>query len=84
MSDEFWSKLPSCSKLDVLDERRHNRVIVSILKDPSTDIEQVNRTDYSLYGREEAVLIQPKALALRIGLIVFMALAHFLKPIAHY
>jgi len=75
---EFWSRLPSCSKIDILTDPRHNRTIIAILRDPVTDIERVGREDYSLYSREEAVLVQPKSLALRIGLVVYLALFRFL------
>lgn len=68
----FW-KLKASSKLDILEEGtfNHNSVILRALTDPETCIECVDDTRYTLYGNEEALLVQSVSLHLRIGLLVY-------------
>lgn len=58
MEKGFWD-LRHCSKLDILDERIHARVIGEVLEDPITEIEVIRPGTFSLIGPEEALLISP-------------------------
>jgi len=80
MTKKFWN-LKAASKLDQLCEGRfnHNDVILACLSDSETRIERVDRITYTLYGDEEALLVQPISLHFRIGLFVYHLVLTFLN-----
>lgn len=65
----FW-KLPCCSKLNHLDERRHADIILRALADSETQVEHVNRTTYSLTGPSESLLLIPQSKVLQMVLFL--------------
>ena len=68
--DSFWD-FPACSKYDVLEERKHMRLITGALDDPLTGAELINNKDVVLYGPEEALLVRTRSFSLRIGLHLY-------------
>ena len=64
--ESFWD-FPHSSKLDVLREDRHSRIICAALADPLTNLDQDDH-DWIVFGEEEALLIQVSSSYLRIVL----------------
>lgn len=71
-NDCFWN-FPHHCKYDVLDEKRHAHLLVGALKDRCTRLDRVDRNTFILYGDDEAVLIKPKSLVVRIALELYGA-----------
>ena len=69
MTDSFWD-FPRYCKYDELNEVKHAYLWKRALRDPETGIERINK-DYILYGREEALLLRPKMLVMRVGLDLY-------------
>lgn len=76
LSKGFW-KLPGCSKIGILRERRHSDVILSALLDADTAIEETEPTTYTLYGPEDGLLVQPETAALRLAMVLCEAMQTF-------
>lgn len=79
LSTGFW-KLPHCSKLDRLDERRHTEVILRALSDEDTQIEEVSRNTYNLTGPSEALLLEPQSSILQMVMILCGAIPATIQP----
>lgn len=71
LSRGFW-KLPHCSKLGILREDRHSRIILDALRDAGTGIEETEPAIYTLYGLavDEALLVHPQSTAMRFTMIL--------------
>lgn len=69
LSQGFW-KLPHCSKLNRLDAQRHAEVILRALSDVDTQVEQVDRTTYSLAGPSEALLLKSESSVVQMVLLL--------------
>lgn len=82
LSRGFW-KLPHCSKLGILREDRHSRIILDALRDAETGIEETEPESFTLYGKavDEALLVNPQSTALRFTMILCESVQRFLsKP----
>jgi hypothetical protein len=73
MKESFWD-FPSCSKIDVLEEPQHALIIYNALQDDLTVVEPSTGTDWCLYGKEEALLVQPSSYYLKIILFLYYKL----------
>lgn len=69
----FWHDMPHSAKWDVLQESRHMHLIESALGDCETGLEPVDRHNYMLYGKEEALLVDSPSFILRVGLDLYRA-----------
>ena len=74
----FWD-FPRSSKLDILDERRHTHIYLAAFKDSETDIVEVDRNNYTLYGKDEALLATPQHKLLQLVFMVYYLTVKFLK-----
>lgn len=70
--NSFW-QFPHCAKYDEIKEERHAHLLVGALSDRETNIEKVDRDTFSLYGKDEALLIRPVSFVVRIGLELYRA-----------
>lgn len=70
--DCFWQFDPA-TKWNVLKEPRHHHLIIAALEDRCTGIERVDRHTYMVYGEEEALLLRPTTLVMRIALELYAA-----------
>ena len=77
MDKSFWD-FPACSKIDVLDERKHSHLILAALRDNVTEAEAVDRTTYTIYGSNEALLVQTVSMPLRVALLVYGRVISFM------
>lgn len=68
----FWD-FERWSKIDVLSEPQHRNLICKALKDNCTGVEQADRTNFILYGPQEALLVKPATFSVRIGLFLYEA-----------
>lgn len=73
LSTGFWCFDDDC-KRDVLNEHRHMLVIVDALCDKETCIELVDAGTFILYGEEQALLLSPKNVVLRLTMFVYNAI----------
>lgn len=76
MAKSFWD-FPACSKIDILDENKHAHLILASLRDLSTGVEPVDHTTYTIYGANEALLVQTVSMPLRIALMVYGRVVSF-------
>lgn len=79
LSNGFW-KLPHCSKLGILREDRHSRIVLDALRDVDTGIEE-DEDSYTLYGLavDEALLFHPHSTAMRLTLILCESVQRVLR-----
>lgn len=71
-TNTFW-KFPHWSKLDQLHEFRHSHIISDALWDEMTQIEQIDRRRFVLYGKEQALLV---VVDKRLGLLTLLFNLH--------
>lgn len=77
--DTFW-QFEHCSKIDVLDEQAHLRLILAALRDKNTSVEQIDRQTFSLVGPDQAILVQPVSSLLILTLRLHQAVTALERP----
>lgn len=70
----FWSVIPHDSKMDVLVETAHTHLIYAALRDKETDIIRSADGTYTLYGKQDALLVIPRLLCTHLLLGFYGAL----------
>lgn len=68
----FWN-FERWSKIDILSEPQHRNLICKALRDNDTGVEQADRSNFILYGPQEALLVKPVTFSVRIGLFLYEA-----------
>lgn len=66
----FWAFDHSC-KWDQLTEPQHTHLILEALSDRETCIQQGNEGSYTLYGKNDALLVVPRLLSTRLLLRLY-------------
>jgi hypothetical protein len=73
----FWD-FPRHSKLGILNERLHVKVMLDALQDAETCIEPIEK-GYCLYGETEALIAYPQTAVLRLCFMIYCAVVSFLR-----
>lgn len=77
----FWD-LPHSSKMNELREGRHDHLIDAAFNDSQTWVARVDNTTFMLYGPDEALLLRPQSLFLRVGCELYCCLTKlFSQPV---
>lgn len=73
LTKSFWRFGHDC-KWDILAEPQHTHLILGALSDEETSIQYNEDGNYTLFGRQEALLVTPKLFTTRLLLMFYFCI----------